>query len=235
MELTNEMKQLMNREVPVLTAEIKKLYQDLDQRFGLNAAKLEICFGFNEDSLGAYTRNEDEEYFSFSLLFVARCIEHPLSKSDREDLYKHEYAHYMQYHMVIPKEYEWQPGIHGSAWKYCCSLIDAAPTPYYKVGESLLEHDYEAAIKKRIPSKAYESREIYRNDKAYHATQDSIVRYQIGDEILHPKFGKGIIKEAVSKADGVTLSILFGEECRQIDQKWLLKNTRYKQVGDWKK
>ncbi len=54
----------------------------------------------------------------------------------------------MQYNMEIPKKYTWQPGIHGSAWKYCCSLVGAAPTPYYKVGESLIKHDYDAALKK---------------------------------------------------------------------------------------
>ena len=33
----------------------------------------------------------------------------PLSKDDRMDLYKHEYAHYMQYNMDIPGKYNWQP------------------------------------------------------------------------------------------------------------------------------
>ena len=55
----------------------------------------------------------------------------PLKKEDRLDLYKHEYAHYMQYNFHIPSEYQWQHGTHGSAWKYCCSLVGAAPTPYY--------------------------------------------------------------------------------------------------------
>ena len=40
----------------------------------------------------------------------------------------------------------WQPGIHGSAWKYCCSLIGAAPTPYYKAGEGLIKHDYDKVL-----------------------------------------------------------------------------------------
>lgn len=29
------------------------------------------------------------------------------------DLYKHEYAHYMQAHMKIPEKYQWQTGKHG--------------------------------------------------------------------------------------------------------------------------
>ena len=38
---------------------------------------------------------------------------------------RHEYAHYMEHHITIPREYQWQPGLHGSAWKYCCSLVGA--------------------------------------------------------------------------------------------------------------
>ena len=56
----------------------------------------------------------------------------------------------MQYNMDIPDKYNWQPGIHGSAWKYCCSLIGAAPTPYYKAGEGLIKHDYDKVLKKKI-------------------------------------------------------------------------------------
>lgn len=79
----------------------------------------------------------------------------PLSKDDRMDLYKHEYAHYMQYNMDIPDKYNWQPGIHGSAWKYCCSLIGAAPTPYYKAGEGLIKHDYDKVLKRKLLTRVF--------------------------------------------------------------------------------
>ena len=60
-----------------------------------------------------------KEHFHFSLLFIAYGVKNPLSKEDRIDLFKHEYAHYMQYNMQIPEKYKWQAGTHGSAWKYC--------------------------------------------------------------------------------------------------------------------
>ena len=82
-------------------------------------------------------------------------MKNPLSKEDRMDLFKHEYAHYMQYNMQIPEKYKWQTGTHGSAWKYCCSLIGAAPTPYYKAGEALMDHDYDKVLKNKIMIKRY--------------------------------------------------------------------------------
>ena len=124
----------LHKEIPILTTQIRKLYAELDQKFHLEGAKVPMTFGMDRDCLGSYTQagGGEREHFHFSLLFVGYSVEHPLSRDDRMDLYKHEYAHYMQAHMKIPEKYQWQTGKHGSAWKYCCSLIGAAPTPYYK-------------------------------------------------------------------------------------------------------
>ena len=131
MHIDSNIKQLLENETKIHLAEIRFLYQKLDRQFRLHGAKVPITFGFDEDRLGAYTPGlgNDEEEFHFSLLFIGYCLSKPLSKEDRMDLYKHEYAHYMQYNMDIPAKYNWQPGIHGSAWKYCCSHVGAAPTP----------------------------------------------------------------------------------------------------------
>lgn len=143
------LRQRLQKEIPVLTALIKNLYEGLDRRFHLNGAKVPVTFGFDTDSLGSYTRQSahNEEHFHFSLFFIAYGVKNPLSKEDRIDLFKHEYAHYMQYNMSIPEKYQWQTGTHGSAWKYCCSLIGAVPTPYYKAGEALRDHDYDKVLK----------------------------------------------------------------------------------------
>ena len=145
------LRQRLQKEIPILTALIQNLYQELDRKFHLNGAKIPVTFGFETDSLGSYTRQSahEKEHFHFSLLFVAYGVNNPLSKEDRIDLFKHEYAHYMQYNynMRIPEKYKWQAGTHGSAWKYCCSLIGAAPTPYYKAGEALLDHNYDKVLK----------------------------------------------------------------------------------------
>ena len=124
----------LQKETTILTAQIRALYRELDKKYHLRGAQIPITFGFETDALGSYTRagHHEKEHFHFSLLFVGYGVKNPLSKEDRMDLYKHEYAHYMEHHITIPREYQWQPGLHGSAWKYCCSLVGAAPTPYYK-------------------------------------------------------------------------------------------------------
>ena len=130
MNIDNNLRHLLENETKIHLAEIRFLYQKLDRQLGLNGARVPITFGFDTDRLGAYSPKAapEGEGFHFSLLFIGYCVAKPLSKDDRMDLYKHEYAHYMQYNMDIPDKYNWQPGIHGSAWKYCCSLIGAALT-----------------------------------------------------------------------------------------------------------
>ncbi len=222
-----ELIRLLQKDIPVLTAQIRNLYAELDRKFHLNAAKIPITFGLDKDVLGSYTRAGDgeEEHFHFSLLFVGYAVANPLSKEDRMDLYKHEYAHYMQQNMDIPKQYQWQPGLHGSAWKYCCSLVGAAPTPYYRAGEALLQHDYDKALKNPIHDKTVPIRDVYRREQKYQNDKNRIVKFQTGDVIQHPKFGAGTIEEIQQMEGSVRLYVRFGEERKMIDQKWLLKAT----------
>ena len=112
--------QALQKEIPILTAQIRSLYAKFDKKFHLNGAKIPITFGMEPDLLGSYTRGNchEKEHFHFSLLFIGYAVKNPLKKEDRLDLYKHEYAHYMQYNFHIPSEYQWQHGTHGSAWKY---------------------------------------------------------------------------------------------------------------------
>lgn len=219
---------ILQNEIPILTAQIRALYAELDKKFHLSGAAIPITFGMEKDLLGSYTRagNEEKEHFHFSLLFVGYGVKNPLSREDRIDLYKHEYAHYMQHQITIPKQYEWQPGIHGSAWKYCCSLIGAAPTPYYKAGEALMKHDYEQKLKNPIHDRTIPLKDTYRRERAYQTEKNRRIQYQIGEMIQHPKFGEGCIENIQQTADSVRLHVRFQEEIKVIDQKWLLK-TKY--------
>ena len=170
-----------------------------------------------------------------------------MSKEDRIDLFKHEYAHYMQYNMRIPEKYKWQAGTHGSAWKYCCSLIGAAPTPYYKAGEALLDHNYDKVLKSRIHDKTVPIRDTYqrqqkaqkqkdevvqykigdnvtyRRQQEHKSSQASIVQYEVGEQVKHPKFGDGIVEKINLRSGGVHLHIRFNGEVKCIDQKWLMR------------
>ena len=85
----------LQKETPILTAQIRALYRELDKKFHLRGANIPITFGFESDSLGSYnqTGHGQKEHFHFSLLFIGYAVKNPLSKEEREDLYKHEYAH----------------------------------------------------------------------------------------------------------------------------------------------
>lgn len=102
------LRQRLQKEIPILRALIQNLYEELDRKLHLNGAKVPITFGYDTDTLGSYTRRSahEKEHFHFSLLFIAYGVKNPLSKEDRIDLFKHEYAHYMQYNMQIPEKYK---------------------------------------------------------------------------------------------------------------------------------
>lgn len=228
LHISPERMRRLQKDIPILTAQIKALYTELDKKFHLKGASIPVTFGFDTDLLGSYTQAslDTDEHFHFSLLFAGYAVDKPLSKEERLDLYKHEYAHYMRVNMQIPKEYEWQPGIHGSAWKYCCSLIGAVPTPYYKAGEALMPRNYEKVLKSPIHDKSIPLRDNYRREQEYQKQKNRIIHYQIGDKINHPAYGEGIIENIQQTSSSVRLHIRFKNEVKIIDQQWLLK-TKY--------
>lgn len=223
-----KLRPLLEKDVSVILADIRALYQKLDQRFHLHGADIPITFGYEEDVLGSYTpkNGSSMECFHFSLLFVGYSVAHPLKRSDRVDLYLHEYAHYMQYNMEIPKEYTFKPGIHGSAWTYCCSLVGAVPSPYYKVGESLKKQDYEKKLRNPINDRYVQLKDTRRREKEYQDKKNSKIMFAVGETIRHPAFGEGCVEEIEQLTGSVRLHVRFGEEIKKIDQQWLLKAMR---------
>ena len=171
----------LQKETPILTAQIRALYRELDKKFHLRGANIPITFGFESDSLGSYnqTGHGQKEHFHFSLLFIGYAVKNPLSKEEREDLYKHEYAHYMQYNMTIPRQYQWQPGIHGSAWKYCCSLVGA---------QHRREQEYKRTQNVIVK---YETGEKIKHPKFGEGIIEKIEK-QTGSVTLHIRFGDAV-------------------------------------------
>ena len=213
--------------------EIRALYREFDRKFGLSGAALPIRFVYDEGMLGSYTAEGqgEKEHFTFSLYFLSFCNANPMHALDKQDLYAHEYAHYMQAHYEIPKEHLFKPGKHGSAWVYCCSLVGAAPSEYYRIGQGLKTHDYESALHNPWADQNYTLKDRKRQEDAYRAAQDSKVRYKVGDAVSHPKFGEGTIEEITPANGSVRLKICFADQTRVIDQKWLIKSG-YKRAGD---
>lgn len=229
-----DVQRLLNKEEPILRAEIQALYKDLDAKLHLNGSALPVNFTMDEKELGVYVpKNSDvEEQFRFSLVFIGYCMTGQISKEDRINLYKHEYAHYMTRYIDIPKKYQWQPGVHGSAWKYCCSLIDAIPSELFVEGDSLKTVNYDEVLNKPKPVNHNIARQMdtYKTQKAIKDANNAKVKYEVGDEVEHPKFGKGIIEKIEAKDASVSLHIRFGNEVKEIDQKWLFR-TKFKKRG----
>ena len=227
MNIDPSIRKLLDNEATIHEAQIRALFQTLDRKFGLRGLLYLSALVTMKLYLALIPRllPTKKESFYFSLLFIGYAVKKPLSKEDRLDLYKHEYAHYMQYNMKIPAQYNWQAGKHGSAWKYCCSLVGAAPTPYYRIGESLLKHDYDKALKNPIHDKTVPIRDTYRREQAYKSAKHSEIKFQVNDMVTHPKFGEGTVEEIVQLSNSVRLHIRFADdEVKKIDQKWLLRS-----------
>jgi hypothetical protein len=224
--LSKELIRQLENEIPTLTLEIRALYQKLDQKLNLKGALVPITFGFETETLGSYTPAGEgrEEQFHFSLLFAGYMDAVKITREDRTDLFLHEYAHYMQYNMEIPKEHTWKPGKHGSAWKYCCSLIGAAPSEYYRFNKGREKHDYEKELRNPWSDPNAALRDIRRREREYQNSRNSTVRFSVGDVITHPDFGEGTVTDVTRLESSVRLTIQFADRIRKIDQKWLLRS-----------
>ena len=73
--------------------------------------------------------------------------------------------------------------------------------------------------------------DTYRTQRAIKNMENAKIKYEIGDTVTHPKFGEGTVQEIEKQPSSVRLHILFGEELKVIDQKWLVK-TEYKKVSE---
>ena len=225
----DELYKRLEKQIPALRLQIQQMYVSYDRKYHLHGASVPVVFGMDQDVLGSYTPSGDTdegEHFYFSLRYVASYEERPITNEDRLDIFRHEYAHYMQYNMQIPKEYTWKSGKHGSAWKYCCSLTGAVPTEFYRAGETLKKHDYDSALKNPWKGTTSQLLDTFHRESADRRRRDSKIIYQTGETVVHPKFGEGVIHRIEQKEGSVILHIQFSDQLRKIDQKWL-NRTRY--------
>lgn len=102
-------------------------------------------------------------------------------------------------------------------------LSEQPPTPYYKAGEGLIKHDYDKVLKKKITDKSIPIRDTYSREQEYRKNKNSTVKFNINDDVNHPKFGKGTIEHIEQLEGSVRLHVRFGEDLKKIDQKWLLQ------------
>jgi hypothetical protein len=99
-------------------------------------------------------------------------------------------------------------------------------------GQSLKKVDYDSVLTRpNVDHKQVQMLDTYRTQRAYKNMENAKVRYEVGDTVTHPKFGEGTVKEVEKQPSSVRLHILFGDEVKVIDQKWLVK-TGYMRAGD---
>ena len=203
--------------------------RNLIKKFHLNGAKIPITFGMETDLLGSYTRGSyhEKSIFNFSLLFIGYAVKNPLKKEDRLDLTNMNMPIICSIIFTFPKSISGSTEPTEVPGNTAATLTGAAPTPYYKAGEALMKHDYEKKLRSPIHDRTVTVRDTYRRKQQHENTRNSIVRYEIGEDVSHPKFGTGNIEHVEQLPGSVRLHIRFGEELKVIDQKWLLRS-KYK-------
>ena len=187
---------------------IRNEIRKLDAKTGLSGADLPIyiCKKLQKKALGAFVHNEEQICFAFSRFY----FDDPnFLDEEAINVIRHEYAHYMKHVLYGPRRRSQR--MHDEEWIICCNEIGAIPVTRY-------------------------DRTRYEYYRQKHATEERVSEqleaYQAGDLIIHPEFGKGVIREitgAGSKRNAVIdfrnheTTKLFGlrwidENCRRIER-----------------
>ena len=85
-------------------------------------------------------------------------------------------------------------------------------------------------MKNPIHDKTIPIRDTYRREREYQESKNSVVQYQVGETVSHPKFGEGSVEDIQQLSGSVRLHIRFKDDLKIIDQKWLLR-TKYHKKG----
>ncbi|MDO5155297.1 MAG: hypothetical protein Q4D51_04970 [Eubacteriales bacterium] len=215
-------KPILEKERTLHLKVIRSLFHTLDTKFNLYGADLPVTLDYDTEIRGAYIPTSDSviEGFSFSLLHIGYALKNSLSKEDRNELFKIEYAHYMAAHLPIPDEHKATENDPNRAWKYCYSLITTPNNTSKTKTATASVADAATELKAAVHSNLNLLREVKR------AKENRTIVFNIGDQITHPKYGEGIIENITQTSNSVQLTLRFGEETKIIDQQWIIKNAR---------
>ena len=97
-----------------------------------------------------------------------------------------------------------------------------AVNPVALLGDEVLAEGV-SKHKKKITDKSIPIRDTYSREQEYRKKKNSTVKFNINDDVNHPKFGKGTIEHIEQLEGSVRLHVRFGEDLKKIDQKWLLQ------------
>ena len=192
---------------------IRYIIRKLDEKTGLNGLALPIRFTRGMCRLGYFRYYpEDKNEFGFSLTFL-NDPETP--ESAAVDLIRHEYAHYYVKASRLHRYYNsfsYRHG-HGSDWTWACKLVKAVPNAIYVKSDFAdkvwtPEEAQDAYDGKDIPSfkilsylEKWDQAPIDPDNAVKYLSSlkqhNPDAYYEAGDEVLHPKRGFGIVRDAV--------------------------------------
>lgn len=190
---------------------IRAIIRKLDEKTGLNGAELPIDFSSYGWFLGHY-RYVEPKAFGFNRKF----FNDPYTKeAEVLDVIRHEYAHYYDDVANLAKYigHSRRETSHGDDWKWACKMVGADPTRCHNAdifssknwtakealaaynAEDIEKFDILAFLAKwdQVPVDAETAEKLLnrikeRNPNAF---------YEIGDEVLHPRIGFGIVQDAI--------------------------------------
>lgn len=190
---------------------IRAIIHKLDEKTGLDGASLPISFSSYGWFLGHY-RHVEPKSFGFNRKF----FNNPLTKeAEVIDVIRHEYAHYYVDVANLEKHigHSSRETSHGADWKWACKMVGADPTRCHNQELfSNVEWSVEDALNAyyakdvvamnilsyidrwgRVPLDIEEEIKLSNRIKA----RNPDAFYEVGDEILHPKRGFGVIEDVI--------------------------------------
>lgn len=190
---------------------IRSIIRKLDEKTGLNGAALPIAFNSYGWFLGHY-RYVEPKAFGFNRKF----FNDPFTKeAEVIDVIRHEYAHYyvdaanLEYHIG----HSCRETSHGTDWKWACKMVGADPMRCHDVSvftdkdwspsDAIAAYNADDVVKFDVLTFLHRwNRLPFDLDSVF----KRLVRikehnpngyYEIGDKILHPQRGSGIVEDTI--------------------------------------
>lgn len=190
---------------------IRAIIRKLDEKTGLNGASLSITISGSGRRLGYYQYAVPKS-FGFNRKF----FNDPLTKeSEVIDVIRHEYAHFYDdaANLADYIGHSRRKTSHGDDWKWACKMVGADPTcchnaailndKNWTVEEAMAAYNADDVAKfdilsyldrwHRVPVDA----EIASKTLMRIKERTPNAYYEVGDEILHPKRGFGIVHDTI--------------------------------------
>ncbi len=190
---------------------IRGIIRKLDEKTGLHGASLPIKLASRGTALGYYQYSGEKQFG-----FKPKFLNDPNTKeSEVIDVIRHEYAHYYVDAARLDHYigHSARETAHGADWKWACKMVGADPTRLHNPSifkdknwsideanaaynaSDINDFDIIPFLNKwdRVPIDAKAAAKTITRIKE----RDPNTYYEIGNEVIHPKRGFGIVKDTI--------------------------------------